>query len=70
MPDEESSALAAVLTPGVWHEIERKNHMIAVEETAMEGFLFFSGSLAIIVGLIAVIEGNLGCIGNMRHKKG
>jgi hypothetical protein len=58
-----------VLTPGACRPIERKN-MITVGDTAMEGFLFFSGALAIIVGLIAVIEGNLGCIGNMRHKKG
>jgi hypothetical protein len=44
--------------------------MSAVEETAMEGFLMCSGIVAIIGGLIAVIEGNLGCIANMRHKKG
>jgi hypothetical protein len=43
--------------------------MVAVEETAMESFLIFSGTLAIIVGLIAVIEGNLGCLGSMLRKK-
>ncbi|MGH8068876.1 MAG: hypothetical protein ACRERE_27315 [Candidatus Entotheonellia bacterium] len=35
----------------------------------MEGFLIFSGTVAIIVGLAAVVEGNLGCLGIMRHKK-
>jgi len=43
--------------------------MLAVEGTAMEGLLIFSGTLAIIVGLVAVIEGNLGCLGIMRRKK-
>jgi hypothetical protein len=44
--------------------------MSAVGDTAMEGFLICSGILAIIGGLIAVIEGNLGCIANMWRKKG
>jgi hypothetical protein len=35
----------------------------------MEGFLICSGTLAIIVGLLAVIEGTLGCFGSMWHKK-
>lgn len=35
----------------------------------MEGFLIFMGTVAIIVGLAAVVEGNLGCLGLMRRKK-
>ena len=35
----------------------------------MEGFLICSGTLAIIVGLLAVIEGTLGCLGSMWRKK-
>jgi hypothetical protein len=43
--------------------------LVVAKETAMAGFLIFSGTLAIIVGLVAVIEGNLGCLGIMRHRK-
>ena len=43
--------------------------LVAVEATAMEGFLICSGTLAIIVGLLAVIEGTLGCFGSLWHKK-
>jgi hypothetical protein len=35
----------------------------------VEGFLIFSGALAMIVGLVAMIEGNLRCFGSMRRKK-
>lgn len=35
----------------------------------MEHFLIFSGALAMIVGLLAVIEGHLGCLAYMRRKK-
>jgi hypothetical protein len=35
----------------------------------MESFLIFSAVLAILVGLGAVIEGNLQCFGVMRRKK-
>jgi hypothetical protein len=60
--------LAAVLTLGVRHRTEGK-YMVAMEETAMEGLLICSGMLAIIVGLLAVIEGTLGWLGSMWHKK-
>jgi hypothetical protein len=36
----------------------------------MESFLIFSGILAMLVGLLAVIEGNLHCFGLMRRKRG
>jgi hypothetical protein len=36
----------------------------------MEGVLIFSGTLAIIVGLAALIEGNLGYLGVLWRKKG
>jgi hypothetical protein len=35
----------------------------------MESFLMFSGVLAMLVGLVAVITGNLQYFGIMRHKK-
>jgi hypothetical protein len=35
----------------------------------MENFLVFSGALALIVGLLAVIEGNLHCFGIMPRQK-
>jgi hypothetical protein len=36
----------------------------------MENFLIFSGTLAMLVGFLAVIEGNLHCFGLRRRKKG
>ena len=45
------------------------HHMMAMEETLMEGLLICSGTFAVIVGLLAVIEGTLGCFGSMWHKK-
>ena len=45
------------------------HHVVAMEETSMEGLLICSGTLAVIVGLLAVIEGTLGCFGSMWHKK-
>jgi hypothetical protein len=36
----------------------------------MENFLIFSGALATLVGLLAVIEGNVHCFGLTRRKKG
>jgi hypothetical protein len=35
----------------------------------MENFLIFSGALAMLVGLLAVNEGNLHCFGLTRRKK-
>jgi hypothetical protein len=32
--------------------------------------LFFSGALAMLIGLLAMIEGNLYCLGLLRRKKG
>jgi hypothetical protein len=43
--------------------------MPATEAATMASFLMFSGALAIIVGLVAVIEGNLHCFALMRRKK-
>jgi hypothetical protein len=43
---------------------------IAVEETIVESFLFFVGALAMIVGLLAMIEGHLHCFGILQRKKG
>jgi hypothetical protein len=40
-----------------------------VEGTVVEGFLIVSGALAMLIGLVAMIEGNLHCFGSMRHKK-
>jgi len=60
--------LAAVQTLAVRHRTEC-NHMVAMEETSMEGLLICSGTLAVIVGLLAVIEGTLGWLGSMWHKK-
>jgi hypothetical protein len=40
-----------------------------VEGMAVEGFLIVSGALAMLIGLVAMIEGNLHCFGSMRHKK-
>ena len=45
------------------------SNIVATREAIMEGFLIYSGTVAIIVGLAAVVEGNLGCIGIMRRKK-
>lgn len=42
---------------------------VQVKDVNMEHFLIFSGALAMIVGLLAVIEGHLGCLGHMRRKK-
>jgi hypothetical protein len=36
----------------------------------MEHVLIFSGALAMIIGLLAVIEGHLGCLAHLRRKKG
>jgi hypothetical protein len=44
--------------------------MLMIEgEANMESFLIFSAALAMLVGLGAVIEGNLQCFGIMRRKK-
>jgi len=44
--------------------------IMAAKETTMKGFLFFSGALAMLIGLVAMIEGNLHCLGLLRRKKG
>jgi hypothetical protein len=43
---------------------------MAAKEATMKGFLFFSGALAMLIGLVAMIEGNLHCLGLLRRKKG
>jgi hypothetical protein len=35
----------------------------------MEGILIFSGALAMLVGLVAMIEGHLHCLGFLWRKK-
>jgi hypothetical protein len=42
---------------------------MARKETTVKGFLIFSGALALVVGLLAMIEGNLRCFGRLRRKK-
>jgi hypothetical protein len=42
----------------------------AAKETTVNGLLIFSASLAILIGLVAMIEGNLHCLGLLRRKKG
>jgi hypothetical protein len=42
---------------------------IAAEETSVESFLILLGALAMIVGLLAMIEGHLHCLGILRRKK-
>lgn len=44
--------------------------IMATKETTMKGFLIFAGSLAMLVGLVAMIEGNLHCLGFLWRKKG
>ncbi|HSF34020.1 MAG TPA: hypothetical protein VLK82_26630 [Candidatus Tectomicrobia bacterium] len=43
--------------------------IVATEDTPMAGFLICLGALAMIVGLAAVIAGNLQYFGIMRRKK-
>jgi hypothetical protein len=44
--------------------------MMTAKEATVKGFLIFSGALALLVGLVAMIEGNLRCFGFLRRKKG
>ena len=44
--------------------------IIGAKETTVKGFLIFSGTLAMLVGLVAMIEGHLHCLGFLRRKKG
>jgi hypothetical protein len=43
---------------------------MAAKETIVQGLLIFSGALAMLVGLGAIIEGNLHCLGMLRRKRG
>jgi hypothetical protein len=43
--------------------------IMTAEETTVKGFLIFSGALALLVGLAAMLEGNLRCFGFLRRKK-
>jgi hypothetical protein len=40
------------------------------KETTVKGFLIFSGALAMLVGLVAMLVGNLHFLGFLRRKKG
>jgi uncharacterized membrane protein YkgB len=40
------------------------------KETTVKGFLIFSGALALLVGLVAMLAGNLHFLGFLRRKKG
>jgi hypothetical protein len=42
----------------------------AAKETTVNGLLIFSGALAMLIGLVAMIEGNLHCFGFLWRKKG
>jgi len=44
--------------------------VMAAKETTVKAFLIFSGTLAMLIGLVAMIEGNLHCLGLLRRKKG
>ena len=44
--------------------------IMAAKETTVNGFLIFSGVLAMLIGLMAMIEGNLHCLELLRRKKG
>lgn len=44
--------------------------IMAAKETTVNGLLIFSGALAMLIGLVAMIEGNLHCLGLLRRKKG
>jgi hypothetical protein len=38
-------------------------------ETSVEGFLILTGVLLMLIGLVAMIEGNLHCLGIILRKK-
>jgi hypothetical protein len=63
-----SPALSATLIPRVPH-LRKKREIIRRERPTMQSFLIFSGVLATLVGLAAVIEGNLQCFGIIRRVK-
>jgi hypothetical protein len=63
-----SPALTAALIPRVLH-LRKKREIIRRERPTMQSFLIFSGVLATLVGLAAVIEGNLQCLGIIRRVK-
>jgi hypothetical protein len=44
--------------------------IMAAKETTVNGLLIFSGALAMLIGLVAMIEGNLHCLGVLLRKKG
>ena len=48
----------------------RTGIVMAVKEIIVEGFLCLSGALAMLMGVVAMIEGNLHCFGTLRRKKG
>jgi hypothetical protein len=43
---------------------------MAAKETTVKGFLIFAGALAMLIGLVAMLEGNIHCLGFLRRKKG
>ena len=57
------------LFPGL-HLMSGRSLIRGAKESTMEGFLIFSGALALLVGLVAMIEGHLHCLGFLRRKKG
>ena len=62
-------ALAAGLAPGA-PLVSSLSIIMAAKETTVKVFLIFSGVLAMLVGVVAMIEGNLHCLGFLRRKKG
>jgi hypothetical protein len=64
-----AEALAAALAPR--HRMVSNKSMIkTAKETTVKGFLIFSGALAMLVGLAAMLVGNLHFLGFLRPKKG
>jgi hypothetical protein len=50
--------------------VSNRSIIRTAKETTVKGFLIFSGALALLVGLVAMLEGNLHCLGFLRRKKG
>ena len=43
--------------------------IMGAKETTVKSFLIFAGPLAMLVGLVAMIEARLHCLGSLRRKK-
>ena len=65
-------ARAAALVLGAWHDSMdmKRDHRDDEGEVTVEGFLILTGVLLMLIGLVAMIEGNLHCLGILQRKKG